>query len=195
MERGKLAVIVSVLVLALLGSIYCYEAFYAPSRGCTLEQRVCPDGSIPERNPDCSWAPCPGAQLANPASEYCVSLGGQIEIIGEEPDSGGQVGLCNLPGGTVCEEWTLFRGECPPYPASKNSGSPSSTSCSADSDCVPATDCHPTSCINKAYYKPSGRMCTEVCSGPLDCGAGWCGCVSGKCAIIPGLVADDNVRQ
>jgi hypothetical protein len=28
-------------------------------------------------------------------------------------------------------------------------------------------------------------MCTAVCAGPLDCGAGSCGCVDGKCSIIP----------
>jgi hypothetical protein len=60
------------------------------------------------------------------------------------------------------------------------------TSCTNDSQCVPAQCCHPTSCIN-SLYRPTcaGVVCTAVCSGPLDCGAGQCGCVNGKCQIIP----------
>lgn len=48
-------------------------------------------------------------EIANPASVNCVDKGGTLEIRNEE---GGQVGYCNLPGGVVCEEWALFRGEC-----------------------------------------------------------------------------------
>ena len=42
----------------------------------------------------------------NPASAYCVELGGTLEIKDEE---GGQVGYCHLPDGRVVEEWELFR--------------------------------------------------------------------------------------
>ena len=34
--------------------------------------------------------------------------------------------------------------------------------------------------------KPCTLMCTMVCSGPLDCGAGSCGCVNGRCSVVPG---------
>lgn len=55
--------------------------------------------------------------MANPASVYCVEQGGKLEIISEEPPEapgggGGQVGMCTLPGGQVCEEWAFYRGEC-----------------------------------------------------------------------------------
>jgi putative hemolysin len=46
-----------------------------------------------------------GAQVANPASEYCVAQGGEVEIVDED---GGQVGYCNLPDGTRVEEWEYF---------------------------------------------------------------------------------------
>lgn len=46
-----------------------------------------------------------GAQVANPASEYCVAQGGEVEIVDE---AGGQVGYCNLPDGTRVEEWEYF---------------------------------------------------------------------------------------
>lgn len=49
------------------------------------------------------------ASLANPASVNCVDLGGTLEI---KDKTDGQVGYCTLPGGKVCEEWALFRGEC-----------------------------------------------------------------------------------
>lgn len=48
--------------------------------------------------------PAPG--LANPASEYCVSQGGEVEIVSE---ADGEVGYCNLPDGRRIEEWEFFR--------------------------------------------------------------------------------------
>lgn len=49
--------------------------------------------------------------VANPASVYCVKKGGTIEIVKDE--SGGEVGMCHLPDGTVIEEWELFRRDNP----------------------------------------------------------------------------------
>lgn len=57
--------------------------------------------------------------------------------------------------------------------------------CSADSDCVPAQCCHPTSCTAK-HNAPDckGIFCTEDCqSGTLDCGQGKCICDYGFCAV------------
>lgn len=48
-------------------------------------------------------------QIANPASVNCVENGGKPSIIDKLE---GQVGMCTLPDGTVCEEWAYFRGEC-----------------------------------------------------------------------------------
>ena len=48
------------------------------------------------------------AGLANPASEFCVAQGGEVEIVSEE---GGEVGYCNLPDGTRVEEWEYFRSQ------------------------------------------------------------------------------------
>lgn len=61
-----------------------------------------------------------------------------------------------------------------------------SPECSKDGDCVPATCCHPTECV-PAEKTPSCKniMCSMVCSGPLDCNAGYCGCVKGKCEVVP----------
>ncbi len=47
-----------------------------------------------------------GAQLANPASVFCVEGGGTHKVI-DTPE--GQVGYCEFPDGNVCEEWEFFR--------------------------------------------------------------------------------------
>ncbi|RLI88347.1 MAG: hypothetical protein DRO76_00555 [Candidatus Altiarchaeales archaeon] len=56
--------------------------------------------------------------------------------------------------------------------------------CTKDSDCVPEQCCHPTSCVNKRFAPNcSGIMCTMVCQGPIDCGAGRCVCKDNKCVV------------
>jgi hypothetical protein len=59
--------------------------------------------------------------------------------------------------------------------------------CSRDADCVPAECCHPSSCTAAVAEHPCNLMCTMSCEGPLDCGAGSCGCVNGKCSVISAL--------
>jgi putative hemolysin len=51
------------------------------------------------------------AQLANPASENCVAVGGTRSI--ENRVDGGQFGLCLFEDNRQCEEWALLRGDCP----------------------------------------------------------------------------------
>ncbi len=59
--------------------------------------------------------PCNGTDdnvnvgLANPASTKCINNGGTLKIVDTNE---GQVGMCTLLSGKVCEEWALFRGEC-----------------------------------------------------------------------------------
>lgn len=48
--------------------------------------------------------------LANPASQNCINLGGQIEIRNRRP---GQYGVCLFDDNRQCEEWALLRGQCP----------------------------------------------------------------------------------
>jgi putative hemolysin len=50
-------------------------------------------------------------QLANPASQNCVKQGGTLAI--ERRPDGGQYGVCVFTDNYQCEEWALFRGECP----------------------------------------------------------------------------------
>lgn len=69
------------------------------------------------------------------------------------------------------------------------------TSCTGDWDCVPAQCCHPTSCINRAFKGVCTVACTLSCEGPIDCGAGHCGCVSGRCQVIAGPAPEDLTNQ
>ena len=52
----------------------------------------------------------PVKAMANPASEYCVGVGGTLEIRAQE--DGGQYGVCIFSDGSECEEWALYNGDC-----------------------------------------------------------------------------------
>ena len=56
-------------------------------------------------------AQAPPPQLANPASQNCAAKGGTLRI--ERRPDGGQYGVCIFVDNYQCEEWALFRGECP----------------------------------------------------------------------------------
>lgn len=49
--------------------------------------------------------------LSNPASTNCVEKGGNLVI--KTKEDGGQYGLCYFDDNRACEEWAMFRGECP----------------------------------------------------------------------------------
>jgi putative hemolysin len=72
-----------------------------PARCTTPDGRVFIDTATP--------IPTNMVGMANPASVFCKENGGTLEIVDQEL---GQVGLCTLKSGKVCEEWSFFRGEC-----------------------------------------------------------------------------------
>ena len=49
--------------------------------------------------------------LANPASANCVKNGGKVVV--EKRGDGGEYGMCLFEDNRQCEEWALFRGNCP----------------------------------------------------------------------------------
>ncbi|MGZ8548999.1 MAG: DUF333 domain-containing protein [Sulfuricurvum sp.] len=51
------------------------------------------------------------AQIANPASVNCSKSGGNLVI--EKRGDGGEYGVCHFEDSKACEEWALFRGDCP----------------------------------------------------------------------------------
>lgn len=48
--------------------------------------------------------------IANPASENCTKKGGILEI---RKNKNGEYGVCIFDDNRQCEEWALFRGQCP----------------------------------------------------------------------------------
>jgi putative hemolysin len=97
-------------------SVYCVE------QGGTLdlESGMCtfPDGSQCEEwaffRGECSpggeaaeGASLGGMEIPNPASAYCIEVGGTSEI--RTADDGSQYGICVLPDGTERDEWELYR--------------------------------------------------------------------------------------
>jgi putative hemolysin len=49
--------------------------------------------------------------IANPASVNCKEKGGDLLI--QKKDYGGEYGLCFFDDNRACEEWAMFRGDCP----------------------------------------------------------------------------------
>lgn len=51
-----------------------------------------------------------GHNLANPASTNCAKVGGTTAI---KDGPNGDYGLCEFEDNMACEEWALYRGDCP----------------------------------------------------------------------------------
>lgn len=49
--------------------------------------------------------------IANPASVNCINKGGTLSI--QKRSDGGEYGICIFKDNRQCEEWALFRGDCP----------------------------------------------------------------------------------
>ncbi len=50
-------------------------------------------------------------KIANPASEYCVKKGGRL--VSKKNGAGSVYGVCFFKNNFMCEEWAMFRGDCP----------------------------------------------------------------------------------
>jgi hypothetical protein len=74
-----------------------------------------PDGSECEEwafyRGECAPASTGSTQLANPASQNCVAVGGTVSL--QTRGDGGQYGICLFEDNRQCEEWALLRGQCP----------------------------------------------------------------------------------
>jgi putative hemolysin len=49
--------------------------------------------------------------IANPASVNCIKRGGTLSI--QKRGDGGEYGICMFEENLQCEEWAMFKGECP----------------------------------------------------------------------------------
>jgi hypothetical protein len=55
--------------------------------------------------------PTGGVGLANPASVNCEEKGGTLVI--QKRGDGGEYGVCVFEDNLQCEEWAMYRGDCP----------------------------------------------------------------------------------
>lgn len=69
-----------------------------------------PDKGLEEKSPQPTASQAKN-ELPNPASANCVEKGGNLTIK-KRPD-GGEYGVCDFGDNMLCEEWALFRGNCP----------------------------------------------------------------------------------
>lgn len=53
-----------------------------------------------------AWAGISSSLIPNPAAEFCIKVGGEVQMFSDE---GGVSGICKL-GDAYVDEWTLFRG-------------------------------------------------------------------------------------
>ncbi len=87
-----------------------------------------------------------------------------------------------LPGmmGLLLLGILLFLAACAP------AAIPANKQCRQDSDCVPATCCHPKEAVNKDYAPDcQGLLCTQECvPGTIDCGQGEIRCEDRECKVI-----------
>lgn len=126
----------------------------------------------------CENGVCKTKSFGNPASEYCIQQGGTIQIRTMPNES--QYGVCVFLDGSECEEWKFYRGECHP-----GTNFQYKLSCQTNTDCVPATCCHPDACVNKNYQPDcKGIFCTMECRpNTMDCDQGKCVCVENTCQV------------
>lgn len=68
-----------------------------------------PASVTPEENKNQNEASQP-VGIANPASQNCLEKGGTLEI---RESKQGQYGVCLFEDNRQCEEWALYRGQCP----------------------------------------------------------------------------------
>lgn len=165
----------AILIIIILGGL---QVFTSSVKECDKDADCVPIEPKVGATYFCENGLCKTKTFGNPASEYCIQQGGTMKI--RTQPNGSQNGVCTFLDGSECEEWAFYRGECQPgtYFSYK-------LSCQNDNDCVPATCCHPNSCVNKEYLPAcKGTFCTMECvSEALDCGQGKCVCVENICQI------------
>jgi putative hemolysin len=107
---------VAVVVLAVVGVLFVVRLFSGNEDTwlCQNGQWVKhgnPSAAMPSTGCGESADQLNGTGLANPASVNCEEKGGRVDI--RTDSTGGQYGVCVFDGGKECEEWAMFRGECP----------------------------------------------------------------------------------
>ena len=99
MKRQGIVLFVIFVVSALF--IAACSGPKAPEKVVVIQQPAPQQGQPPQG----------GGQISNPASDNCLKKGGALSIM--ERGDGGQYGVCTFQANMQCEEWAMFRGDCP----------------------------------------------------------------------------------
>jgi len=100
-----LYIIIGILILAVFGAYFLTSGANTNMNGSANQSPTYPTITPTPKSPD------GGQTLANPASVYCGQQGGTTVI--QKNGSGGQYGLCDFGDNMACEEWAMYRKECP----------------------------------------------------------------------------------
>ena len=103
-----ISIIVGVLVVA-GGAYYFFEKRVQEPGGCTLEAKICPDGSVVGRvGHNCEFAPCPESEAENG-----VSCGGWNTFGDIICECSGQLESFVCPSDAICDSGTdVCHGTC-----------------------------------------------------------------------------------
>lgn len=112
MKRNHFVLILAIICLALL--VASCSGPKPPKKVIVIQQPVqgqAPQGQPPQGQSPQGQATQGSSEIANPASENCVKKGGTLTI--QKNGNGDEYGVCTFIDNMQCEEWALFRGDCP----------------------------------------------------------------------------------
>jgi uncharacterized protein len=102
MKRNHVILMLVFVSLALL--VVACSGPKPPKKVIVIQQPV--QGQAPQGQPTQG-----ASQISNPASDNCIQKGGTLTIT--KRGDGGEYGVCTFTDNMQCEEWALFRGDCP----------------------------------------------------------------------------------
>lgn len=99
MQNKKIYLIIAIFIF--VGGLLFY-IYSQPKQKTGQIDNITTNGTVKKED---------GTSMANPASVNCEKMGGKLSI--EKKPGGGEYGVCIFGDNRQCEEWALFRGECP----------------------------------------------------------------------------------
>jgi len=104
MEQRIKVLIIVIFAISIVFLFFCIKKVWQNA----------PVGQVQTATPAAEKAPQnnePKPAIANPASQNCIFKGGNLEI--KKNPGGSEYGVCTFAEGKQCEEWALYRGDCP----------------------------------------------------------------------------------
>lgn len=161
--RKEIPIIIIILVIAGLGVAWGFISREAPSpvtptpippKACTLEAKLCPDGSAVGRSgPNCEFAPCPSVAVGCKKDSDCPSS----RYVCQETQGTGTA--CPSTDPSCVPTHTVIAGECKLKEGNQ---------CNTDSDCASGNLCFKNICTSPIGRECSGSSDTS-CPANFEC--------------------------